>query len=189
MSSLGTLSDIELAIRLKSDDEPAFSEIYSRYWDKLYIMARKRLNDKREAEEVVQDIFSNLWRRRDRLELQKGFSHYFAAAVKFEVINRLARRARTGVVASADATGYSDIPDMATLHTLDFNELYARFQEAVNELPEKCRIVFHLKLEHGLSQKEISRQMDISEKTVEAHLAKARKKLRDDLGNISSFFL
>jgi RNA polymerase sigma-70 factor (ECF subfamily) len=189
MSSLGTLSDIELANRLKTDDELAFSEIYKRYWDKLYVIARKRLNSKPEAEEVVQDIFSNLWRRRGKLELEKGFNHYFAVAVKFEVISRLAKRARANIVDTGGADVSEHFPDLATLQKLDFNELYARFQHIVNSLPEKCRIVFHLQHEQGLSQKEISQQMDISEKTVEAHLAKARKKLRDNLGNISSLFI
>ena len=95
MYSYSLLNDFELINLLKAGQEAAFRVIYDRHWQRLYTIAYHRLNDSPEAEEIVQDIFCNFWRKRDTIELTKGLDHYFAVAVKFEVINHLVRRART----------------------------------------------------------------------------------------------
>jgi RNA polymerase sigma-70 factor (ECF subfamily) len=67
---------------------------------------------------------------------------------------------------------------------LDYNELNERFQLTVNALPQKCRIVFRLQHDQGYSQQEIADELGIATKTVEAHLARARKVLRDQFGHL-----
>lgn len=181
MPDYKTLNEQELANQLRLDDDLAFSEIYSRYWDKLYVLARNRLGDPYESEEVVQDIFCNLWRRRHKFVLQNGFNNYFSVAVKFEVINRLSKLQKAAAYEKemADATEL----DQSTLQQLDLNELLQQLQQNINSLPEKCRIVFKLQYEEGYTQRQIAQTLDISEKTVEAHLAKARRSLRETVGN------
>jgi RNA polymerase sigma-70 factor (family 1) len=183
-----TFDDKQLAELLKSDGESVFSHIYERYWDRLYIIARKRLSNKEEAEEVVQDIFCNLWRKRFTLELMKGFDNYFSIAVKYEVINRLAKRAHALKYEKSLAAGLSEL-DESTLYQIDFNFSNQQFENVVNNLPEKCRIVFKLQHELGYSQKQIASELDISVKTVEAHLSKARKTLKDSFGNLLGLLL
>ncbi|RFZ91369.1 RNA polymerase sigma-70 factor [Mucilaginibacter conchicola] len=182
------LPDIELANLLKADSEAVFKIIYERYWQKLYVVARKRLNNSMEAEEIVQDVFSNLWRRRHTFQLQKGFDNYFAVAVKFEVLNRMAKHARQSQFEKDAAVNLKDF-DETTLQLLDYNELQRRFAITLSELPEKCRLVFQLQHYDGKTQKQIADEMDISVKTVEAHLSKARKKLRDEFGNLLGLLL
>lgn len=92
MITYTTQTDMELAALLQTGDEGAFKAIYQKYWDKLLVIAGKRLGDIDDAEEAVQEIFLNLWKRRERFELKVGFENYFAVAVKFEVINRLAKK-------------------------------------------------------------------------------------------------
>src|ERR1700722_6384000 len=137
MSSYSSLSDTQLAELLRTDGEPIFKLLYERYWNKIYVIARHRLNDRSEAEEVVQDIFTRLWRRRFSLNLYKGFDNYFAVAAKFEVLNRLARNARASAFEREIAHGLSAVDD-TTLQQLDYNELQEKFQLEVNALPEKC---------------------------------------------------
>ncbi|MNL63493.1 RNA polymerase sigma factor [compost metagenome] len=76
--------------------------------------------------------------------------------------------------------------DQTTLDLLDFNELKLQLEETIKALPEKCQIIFRMKYEQGLSQKQIAEELDISEKTIEAHLSKARKTIRNSFGNLSS---
>jgi len=177
------LTDPELAELLRKGDAESFREIYIRYWDKLYVIARKRLNDPSEAEEIVQDIFCNLWRKREEFVLSKSFDQYFAVAVKFEVINRLAKKARHLAYERQAVASFTEA-DNSTLQLLDMGELLAQLRQSVQALPEKCRIVFNLKYEQGYSQKLIAEELKISEKTVEAHLSKARKTLRTAFGNL-----
>jgi RNA polymerase sigma-70 factor (family 1) len=188
MVSLSEHSENELAVLLKTGSEAAFSEIYNRYWDKLYIVARKRLDSAFEGEEIVQEIFCNLWRKRENFELSKGFNNYFSVAVKFEVINRLQKRTRNQLLEKNLSNELTEF-DETTVEQLSFNELKQQLELTIRRLPEKCQIVFRLKHEEGLSQKQIAAQLDLSEKTVEAHLSKARKTIKDQFGNVSSLLL
>lgn len=174
------MNDFELVARLKAGEEPAFREIYDRYWDKLYIIARNRLRDAPEAEEIVQEIFLDFWSRRSDFQLEKGLENYFTMAVKFKVINRLAKRARAAQNAR-DYAAYHPEADNNIIPLLDYKVLKQELASVVGALPEKCRLVFQLRHEQGYSLRQIADQLDISEKTVEAHLTKARKTLRGAL--------
>jgi len=185
---LNALNDFELAAALKSGNERAFSLIYERYWDKVYVIARNRLGNKPEAEEVVQDIFCNLWRRRESLILTKAFDNYFAVAVKFEVINRLAKNARATAYERQLGVDLSEV-DESTLQLINYNELQKQFQLTVSALPEKCQLVFKLQHDRGFTQQQIADELNISTKTVEAHLSKARKTLRGAFGNLLGILL
>lgn len=186
MVPLSKHSEDELAGLLRTGSEAAFSEIYSRYWDKLYIVARKRLDNEFEGEEIVQEIFCNLWRRRATFQLNKGFNNYFSVAVKFEVINRLQKRERTQALEKNLSQELTEL-DETTVEQMDFNELKQQLELTIRRLPEKCQLVFRLKHEEGFSQKQIASHLDLSEKTVEAHLSKARKTIKDQFGVLSSF--
>jgi RNA polymerase sigma-70 factor (family 1) len=188
MVPLNKLTDFELADLMRADNESAFRIIYERYWDRLYVIAKKRLGDNEEAEEVVQDVFCNLWRRRFNLTLTKGFDNYFAVAVKFEVINRMAKHAKATAYEREVAKALSEV-DESTIQQLNYNELLKQFDATVNILPEKCRIVFKLQHEKGYTQQQIADELDISTKTVEAHLSKARKTLRGAFGNFLGLLL
>jgi RNA polymerase sigma-70 factor (ECF subfamily) len=177
------LTDFDLSKLLKEGQEKAFSEIYGRYWEKLYIIASKRLNDTSEAEEIVQDIFCRLWRKKESFVLTKGFDHYFAVAVKFEVINRMAKKTRHSVF-EKEISSSSSGTDNSTVEELDLKELKRQLQDSINELPEKCRMVFKLKYEKDYTQHQIAQELNISEKTVEAHLSKARKILKGTFKNL-----
>jgi len=177
MIQYSSLTDFELVDFLKTGEERAFREIYERHWQKSYLMARKRLSDDTEAEEVVQDIFCKLWRKRDSFVLTKGFDNYFAVAVKFEVINQLAKKARHTRFERERLTRFSEA-DNSTIEDLDLKELKEQLQQSIDALPDKCRQVFKLKYEQDYTQLQIAAELEISEKTVEAHLSKARKMLK-----------
>ena len=180
MSIHNQLNDFELIARLKVGEEPAFRAIYDCYWNKLYIIARNRLGDALEAEEIVQEIFLDFWKRRSDFQLEKGLENYFTIAVKYKVINRLVKLAR----AARNARDYSarqPDTDNNLIPALDYKELKHQLASAIGSLPEKCRLVFILRHEQGYSLRQIANELNISEKTVEAHLTKARKTLRGAL--------
>jgi RNA polymerase sigma-70 factor (ECF subfamily) len=173
---------------LQAGNREAFSEVYRRYWKKLFTVAAHKLQNFAEAEEQVQDIFLEIWNRRESLTIHSTLSVYLAAAVKYKVINVLARRNQQLKYASY-AAAHLSVADTSTEQWLQFEELQERLEELVAALPEKCRLVFRLSREKGLSQKEIASTLNISEKTVEAHLAKATKMLRLNLGAVVAAIL
>ncbi len=178
MALYSKYSDESLALHLKSGEKGAFDEIYERYWDKLFVTAMYRLGNAQEAEDIVQDIMFKLWQNRSILSIQTTLGTYLAVAVKYEVINRLARQKRHEVYKL-----FADISeaDHSTEHLLDLSALQERLSVLVNKLPEKCRMAFTLSREHGYSQKKIAEFMEISENTVESHLKKAIRELRAGL--------
>src|SRR5690606_1082345 len=82
-------TDKELVAKLRQGDEAALSEIYERYWDKLFVVAANRLGDQQEAEECVQDVLYKLWRLRETLFIENdNLSAYLAVGVRNQVFNR-----------------------------------------------------------------------------------------------------
>jgi len=173
-------SDMELIGLMKQHDQAAFTEIYQRYWKKLFTVAANKLQDLEEAREIVQNVFISLWNRREQLEINSSLQNYLAVSVKYRVINVLDKL--TTKKTYLDSLDQANV-DHSTQQWLDFMELKKQLSELVKELPEKCRLVFTLSREEGNSHKEIAQKLDISEKTVEGHLTKAIKLLKSQLNN------
>jgi RNA polymerase sigma-70 factor (family 1) len=178
MAPYSSHTDQQLVELLKNSDEGAFKEIYDRYWDKLYSTALHRMGLEQEAKEVVQDVFYKLWRKRGHLQLHYSLATYLATAVKYEVINRFAAKSRELRYRTRVAEEFADFQPGGIQEDLEFAELEQQLALLVRALPEKCRIAFRLSREAGLSQKQIAEEMGIAEKTVEAHISQALRRLR-----------
>lgn len=181
-------TEIELLTQLGQSDESAFTEIYNRYWQKLFVIAAKRLNNLEEAEEIVQDIFTALWVRRFSLDLTSDLSSYMAVSVKYRVIKTMNKYyTKQKYIDSILSQGQK--VDDSTQQLLALEELQKEVAKYVGQLPDKCRLVFQLSREKGYSQKQIAQKLGISEKTVEAHLGKAFKVLRSKLAGFMTTLL
>ncbi len=169
-----------LLSRVREDDRRAFNRIYEQYWHKLYRAAYQRLRDREVAQELVQEVFANLWLRRADLCIEKSLDRYLYRSLKYEVMNHFRAMAVRERYASQYLRGTSG-RDEATLHLLSFNELHARVEKEIGKLPEKCRAVFELSRHQGYSTVQIAETLNISPKTVEVHVGKALKMLRTGL--------
>lgn len=170
-------SDATLLMSLREDNREAFTEIYHRYWKKLLAVAYLHSRDKNIAEEIVQEVFISLWNRRGELYIE-NIGAYLATAVRLSVFKQYARQKRRTQIIEATTD-----PLVASW---DEEKIFSRFMQQhingiVEELPEKCRLVFKLSREEGLSIPEIAQRMGIAEKTAEAHLTKALKVLKVNL--------
>jgi len=189
MASLVKHSDMELLALLKDGNQHAFTEIFDRYWDKLLAVAVNRLNDEQEAEECVQDVFVSFWRRRDEIVLAHNLSTYLWAATKYQVLNRLDKRytrrqLKTTEIVDENVIGLHS-PEVYLLE----KELMAHIESAIQELPEKCRMIYRMSREEGKTNREIAAELDIAEKTVEGHITRALRDIRTNLTSIAPAFL
>ena len=180
MYNYNILNDKELTGLLQQGNELAFTEIYNRYWSKLFAIAANKIRELDEAEEIVQDIFVSLWKRRNELGVIDTLSSYLAVSVKYRVIKILDKR-NSQQKYSDYSQHTANLTDDSTQQWLEFEELRGRLAAFVADLPEKCRLVYQLSRDSGFSQKRIATELGISEKTVEAHLGKALKTLRTRL--------
>lgn len=187
MANCEALNDKQLAARLREGDAEAFRVIYDRFWDKLLVVAAKRLDNMSEAEEAVQDIFVNLWRKRKVFELKVSFDNYLAVAVKFEVINRRAKRIRENIMRVELETMPVAVNDDKS--TFDLHYLQQQLEHTINRLPPKCQLVFRLSRNDDYTNRQIAEELNISEKAVEKHISKALKILRERFGRYFSLVL
>src|SRR5690606_35595097 len=114
-----------------------------------------------EAEEVVQDIFLNLWRKREAFELKVSFENYLAVAVKFEVINRRAKRVRERALhAELESVPLAVGNDG---QRFDLEYLQRQLEQTVNSLPRKCQLVFRLSRHDDYTNKQIAQELGVTE--------------------------
>ncbi len=173
-------TDEQLITLLQNNNEAAFTELYNRYWEKLLVVASNKLGDLLLSEELVQDIFLDIWNRRHSLHFSVKTSTYLAAALKYKVIDARAKRTRIQQQ-QQELVKHQTLADYSTENQLRFDELLQRLATLVAELPDKCQLVYKLSKEDGLSQKSIAEKLNISEKTVESHLSRAVKNLKSGL--------
>lgn len=175
----------QLLTSLKQGDERAFSEIYNLFWDKLYYLAYQVLRDQTDAEEVVQDIFLILWKKREDLAIE-NLNTYLAAMVRFSVYRNLARKKqsknrelifqeRLGVQFSID-------------DSINNKMLLEKIFELSNQLPDRCRLVFQYNKLEDQPLDEVAEMLKISKKTAEAHLTKALKTIRAGIKGLMGLF-
>lgn len=181
-------TDQELIALIAKDNREAFAALYQRYWDKVFAVALHRLGDVHEAEEVVQEIFLSLWARRNSLKLTHSLQTYLSVAVKYRVINHLARQYRRQLHLN-ELTNTAPAILNNTVEWLNEKELRSQLEKGIGALPEKCRIVFLLSREENKTYAEIAAELNISQKTVEAHMGKALSTLRQSIKVAAPLFL
>lgn len=187
MFNYQSYSDMDLFQLVSKDDERAYRTLYDRYWNKLLVHAMLKLHVEEEVEEILQDIFLNLWRRRKTIQIKNTFHTYIASIVKYEILHHLARQKAKNTLEGKVSALYT-VEDNTTQDWLDFEDLRDQIEASVCSLPEKCQLVFRLSREQGFTEKEIAGALHISIKTVEAHIGKALKKLRSSLTELSGVF-
>jgi len=184
-----SLTDLELLRLLKAGDEHALREIYDRYWRVSLTIAAKKLENIQEAEDLVNDLFVSLWNRRDALPEILSLQNYMKSAIRNQVLKIWAKKYRSEKYLLIQQSTIYDSENLSS-NSIEYKELNGQLKKAISDLPEKCRLVFELSREEGLSQKQISNKLGISQKTVEAHMSKALKILRINLRNyfVNFFF-
>lgn len=183
MSAYQTLTDQELTSLLKKGNEKAFTEIYERYHSLLYIYAHKKLNNKQESEDIIQEVLTTVWKKRFDFSLQNSLPSYLFTSVRNKALDLFSHKK---VEAKHLASLQNFIEDSGIY--ADFlvreNDLKILIEKEIQELPPRMREVFKLSRSNNLTNREIANIMDISEQTVSTQIKKALRVLRMRLGLI-----
>lgn len=175
-------SDDELLHLIKDGNELAFAQLFESYWEELLDTAYRVLQDKDAAKDIVQEVFTNLWRHRQGLSV-KNITSYLHQSTRYAVF-RFIKKSKT-MVTDFDLVSHP-IEVNNTEETIRYHELSDQLENLVGELPEQCQKVFRLSRFEHLSNKEIATKLDISVRTVENHMAKALTTLRFKLNTLAS---
>lgn len=174
-------NELELLYLLRNGDEKAFRKIYDLYWEKLFISAYNKLKDRELCEDILQEVFIGLWKKRDTLIIQTSLQNYLYASVTYKVYDVFRKNhdfLKNELLEKFEQRIQDANPETLLMH----QELIYQIEMAIDTLPEKSKIVFKLSREEQLSYIEIAEKLNISVKTVEAHISKSLRLLRNSLG-------
>ncbi|WP_317042792.1 RNA polymerase sigma-70 factor [Pedobacter caeni] len=172
---------MELTVLLKEGDAAAYTIIYNRYFNELYVHAYSRLRDKEEAQDVVHELFATLWNKRAELIFKSSLPAYLYTAVRNKILDVIAhQQVESRYVSSLQhflQEGYC-----VTDHQVRERQLAALIDKGISDLPPKMREIFELSRKQAMSHKEIAEQLNLSEQTVRTQVKNALKILRLKLG-------
>lgn len=161
----------------RNDDTFAYKELFVSFYNPLLRFAITLVKSKEQAEEVVSDVFINIWEKRKRINSISNLKVYLFIAVKNTSLNYLSRQNKT-LTDDVDQAGiefksiYFD-PEQLMVTA----EMVARIKAAIEELPPKCKLIFKLIKEEELKYRDVADILGISIKTVESQITIALKKI------------
>ncbi|UWY28097.1 RNA polymerase sigma-70 factor [Flavobacterium sp. TR2] len=171
--------------RLRGGDELALTELYNKFWQALFMSAYNVIKDKELCEDIIQDIFMNIWHNREKIEIHISLKGYMYACARYQVFNHLRKnkdKVHVELFDDLEKRFLSTTPETQLMH----DELVQQLNLIIESLPEKCQAVYKLSREEQLSHKEIAERLNISTKTVENHITKALHTIRFSMGESMS---
>ena len=170
------LESNDLLERLRQGDESAFDAIFREWYPSLVRSAESIVRSRAVAEELVQDVMLELWRRRESLAKESSPQAYLFQSTRNRALNHI-RHERVERKSEPDLMQRTETSASAPSQLIE-EEIEVALRTAVAELPDRCREVFELSRTHGLKYAEIATTLGISVKTVEAQMGKALRSLR-----------
>lgn len=184
-----TVNGSGLAERLRQGDRTAFKELFHAHYQALCSYACRYVNSLEVAEDLVQEVFLDLWQRRHSWHPEHSPRAFLYGAVRNQTLNhqrRLRARQHVGRNGKGQSVFYEPPSQENPEETLRYQELRRAAQRAISELPQRRRQIFILSREHSLTYVEIAIALDISVKTVETQMGRALQHLRDRLSSQES---
>lgn len=174
-------ADARLAL-IRAGDAAAFEQLFHDTYPALVSFAQRYAGDRARAEELVQDLFLDLWKTRFTWDVRGSLRGYLFGALRNRALNLRRRDA-----IEEGWTGNSPQDAILALHStpapisdqLIADEDHAAVRRAFALLPERCRLAMHLRWRDGMSYAEISDALGITVKSVENHLARGLKAVRE----------
>lgn len=177
-------TDAELAAAIKAADHAAFKAFYYRHFEALFRFLWRQTGNEELAKDLTQEVFSRVWKHRERLDPGQSVKSYLYRIGRNLVIDHRRQNRRAPV-------SLEPHPEIEPSYSADEQQadLPDKIDEAIKSLPEPVRLVFTMNRFDGAKYREIAAALDISVKTVEARMSKALALLRDKLAPFLSGIL
>lgn len=175
-----------MPIRCSNQEEKLllFRSLFGKYYSPLLVYACKLLNNKAAAEDIIQDIFLSLWINKEYIDFDLSLQSYLFRSVYNRSVTYLSSRKHIGSLGNEDTVMlnlHKEVIQCDQQDILLVEELRKEIFHFVEMLPDKCKSVFKLSRLKDLKNKDIALRLGISEKTVESHMRKALKEIREHL--------
>jgi RNA polymerase sigma-70 factor (family 1) len=184
MKEFFSYTDEELMLEIKADNMLAFDILYKKYSKRLYKFAFSILKSNEDAENIIQDVFLNLWENRQVVEKDSSVKYYVFTIVHNSAISLIRKKARTTQFIEYLKL-HQNLNQEPVNVELEYNELKDRLDRIISHLPGRQKEVYILHKVKGLKYQEIAKRLNISENTIENHMSRALKTIREKLGSYS----
>ncbi|MCH7408507.1 sigma-70 family RNA polymerase sigma factor [Belliella sp. DSM 111904] len=166
-------------------NQKQFESIFNEYWETLYQAAYIRIKDQAITEDIVQEVFIDLWQRRSAITIKSSLKAYLLTAVKYKVLKyfKVTSKASFEVLESIDELAEE------TENTENFEILYSQLEVAIEKLSPKCRLIFRLNKIEGLSTEEIAVKLNLSKQTIHNQLSKSLALVRSEMKHAAPILL
>ncbi|MGN6397937.1 MAG: RNA polymerase sigma-70 factor [Mucilaginibacter sp.] len=181
-------SDSTVINLIREGSGQAFEKIFREYFKSLHAYAYTFIKDSEQAEEIVQNVFCRIWEKREQLKPEGSLKAYLYRAVHNESLNYLKHQKTRAAFTIHQGKVEEPVGGEASEKILAA-ELDEHIRQALNELPQQCRVIFQLSRFENLKYKEIAGQLNLSIKTVENQMGKALKILRTKLAEFMPVIL
>ena len=181
MDNLRTASDHELLQRLKQSDHSAYKEIYKRYFHLLFVHAYKKVGDEEQAKDVVQDVFANLWFKREFSLPSTNLAGYLFTSVRNKIFDLFAHQK----VATKYLDSLSNYLETHQSSPTDYHirerEFGLYIEQQIQKLPPNMKKIFEMSRKEQLSHQEIAKELNTTENNVSKQLNSALRVLKTKL--------
>jgi RNA polymerase sigma-70 factor (ECF subfamily) len=172
------VADSILLRRTREGDECAFKQLFQKYWQPTFSEVYKRIGDRDHSKDIVQEIFTHIWVRRETLIIE-NLRAYLETSIRNRVI-KFATRQKLNPPFFRIAEFISEKNATADAHLL-YKDLHTSYEALLKTLPVKRQLIFRLRYQENLGTGEISQMLGITRKTVQNQLGKAIETLKISL--------
>lgn len=158
--------------------QTSLRRLFEQYFDPLCRFLAYYVSDHMMIEDVVQDVFVNMWEKRDELQIDSVKTYLYASA-RNRMLNCIREEKRQNTL--LEQWVQSEKEKKQGEECFDIDEFSQRVEIAIDNLPEKCKEIFNLSKKNNLTYKKIAEHFDISVKTVETQMGIALRKIREQL--------
>lgn len=188
METNRTIDEKELLLQLKDGDKVAFSIIYQKYSLTIYANIMRMVHSEDAADDLLQEVFLNIWENRHKIDPEKSFKGYLLTCSKFLVLNFLRH-----ITIGKQVENYLINSKSTFYHHIEENLIYKDteevFQKVVAQLPPQRRKIYTMCKIEGKSYSEVADVLGISISTVQDHIVKASRFIKDRIAIIGIILL
>lgn len=172
---------------LRDGNDDAFKFLINTYNHKLNVYAFNLIHDKDLAEDIVQNVFLKIWKKRNNLKTEVSIKNLLYKSIYNEFIDQYRKNKKTVSLEKKYLEALSSVIEQENEQSLE--HLFKMVKKEIENLPPKCKQTFLLSKKEGLTNMEIADYLNVSLKSVEKHITKAFAILREKIGETNAHIL
>lgn len=177
------MDDQHIAHLLHKNEDEGFEALFHSYYPLVLKSAYYLIKSEAIAEDLSQDLFLKIWNNREKLQVVSNFKGYLLKSIRNSVLDYLEKEKNNQMKLDNLKLDWKETPESTNG---ELSELKKKLEGVIATLPTQCRLVFSLNRFEGLNNQEISDYLGISKRTVETHISKALKIIREEMGIVKN---